>query len=198
MDLIKQVGYMGFEVSQLQEWETFATDILGLTKTDETPQGFNLALDQYKRRFYLTHGPADDVSFIGFEVENEFALNQLAEHLSANKIKVTGASSDILTKRMVKGLISCQDPCGVPLEFYYGPEKNENPPSSAKVASGFVGDQQGFGHVVVTCHKPEENHEFYLNTRGFKLSDKIHLDFGHVKFDITFTPLNNSTLSLFK
>ena len=97
---------------------------------------------------------------------------------------------------MVEGLITCTDPCGVPLEFYYGAQKSDSAPQSAKVKSGFVADELGFGHVVVTCSKPEENHTFYLDTLGFKLSDKIHLDFGHVKFDITFTHMNSRHHSL--
>ena len=190
MSLVKQIGYIGFEVSDLKAWEEFSSDVLGLMVVGETKKGFNLKLDSNDHRIFVTEGPCDDVFVIGFEVDDEDALRALSVKLAENDVPVEWGQKKDFIERGVKNLIRCKDPSGVPLEFYYGPSKNAVSFASKHLKEGFVAEDQGFGHVVVSCLDQEATKKFYMDTLGFLLSDTICLDFGRVKFDITFTHIN--------
>ena len=196
MSLIKQIGYIAFEVSDLNIWEKFSTKVLGLVKSETTKDGFNLRIDQYQRRFFIEKGKADDVTAIGFEVEDEEALNNLQAQLNAADFEGVQGTPQEIKNRGVTNLIKYCDPSGVPLEFYYGAVLAETSFKSDLVEDGFVADQLGFGHVVVSCHNHQASQKFYLDTLGFKLSDTMHLKFGPKEFKITFTHVNKRHHSL--
>lgn len=190
MSLVKQISYLAIEASDLAAWRVFATEVLGLTLSSETPSGFNLRLDRYQNRFFLTAGPSDDVTAIGFEVADEGDLMSLKARLEEAGTTVQWGSDALKSSRGVKNLICCQDPSGVPLEFSYGPALATTPFHSPKVPAGFLADDQGFGHVVISCKSQEADRAFYLDTLGFRLSDTMHLKFGPMEFQITFTHIN--------
>ena len=65
---VTQLGYWGFEVSDLAAWETFATDVLGLAvAARQEDGGLRLRLDEHSWRIALEPGPADDLAYVGFE-----------------------------------------------------------------------------------------------------------------------------------
>ncbi|MGD8826752.1 MAG: 2,3-dihydroxybiphenyl 1,2-dioxygenase, partial [Myxococcales bacterium] len=69
MSTVKQLGYLAFEVADLDAWEAFATQILGLEVVDRRgKQGFSLRMDGHRQRFFVDGGPADDLTAIGWEV----------------------------------------------------------------------------------------------------------------------------------
>jgi 4,5:9,10-diseco-3-hydroxy-5,9,17-trioxoandrosta-1(10),2-diene-4-oate hydrolase len=190
MGLVKQIGYLGFQVSDVASWEAFTTGVLGLVKSETTATGFNLRMDEYQQRFFVTQGDADDVTFIGFDVTDEASLMQLQHRLRQANVSVVAGSASDIASRGVSNLIRCVDPSGVPLEFYYGLARAERPFQSAVVADGFVAGDLGFGHVVVSCSDPAASEAFYLQTLGFKLSDTIVLAFGDREIRIVFTHIN--------
>ena len=112
-----------------------------------------------------------------------------------NEIKTSFGDEALLAKRGVKKILKCVDPSGIPLEFYHTPNLSEKN-YAGPIKNGFVADDQGFGHVVVSCHDQDANSRFYLDILGFKLSDTIKLDFGRMKFNIIFTHINSRHHSL--
>lgn len=51
MASVSQLGYLGLNVSNLEEWAQFATELLGLEIVDKTSQGFYMRMDEYHHRF---------------------------------------------------------------------------------------------------------------------------------------------------
>ena len=85
---------------------------------------------------------------------------------------------------------------GNPIEIFYGPKMAAEPFVSEVVPSGFVADEQGFGHVVIVSKDDEEHEEFYATMFGFKLSDYIRCEyFGH-QINVTFMHANSRHHSL--
>jgi len=83
------LGYLGFEVSSLDDWERLSTEILGLGVARRlTGGGFTLRMDGRAERFFVEPGALDDVSVIGWDVESEAALAVLAERVAASGIDV--------------------------------------------------------------------------------------------------------------
>jgi 2,3-dihydroxybiphenyl 1,2-dioxygenase len=191
MSTVQQLGYLAFEVADLKAWEPFATHILGLQLVDRRgDQGFSLRMDGHRQRFFIEHGPADDLAAIGWEVEGASALKEIHRRLSAAGHQVTEGSQEEASRRHVAALIRFDDPAGNPNEVYYGPTLAEEPFVSEVVTSGFVADEQGLGHVVVLSRDQAEHEEFYAKMLGLKLSDYIRCEyFGH-EIDVAFMHAN--------
>jgi len=191
MSAVKQLGYLVFEVSDLAAWEAFGTNILGLGLVDQRDDtGFSLRMDGYRQRFFIERGSADDLAAIGWEVEGPAELEEFARRFEDAGHQVSQGTADEAARRNVEALIRVNDPAGNPNEVFYGPKKAAEPFESEVVRTGFVADEQGFGHVVVAAKDQDEHEAFYAQMFGLKLSDYIRCEyFGH-KIDVTFMHAN--------
>lgn len=185
------LGYLGFEVASVADWERFSTEILGLHVARRLPGGgFTLRMDGYAERLFAEPGPSDDVSVIGWEVENERALTELADGVRAAGIDVTRGSADEARHRRVVALVKFRDPAGIPTELFSGPERAPEPFRSTLVRSGFVAEERGLGHVVVTAKSKEDSARFYTEVLGFRLSDHIRCEYFGFEVDLSFFHAN--------
>lgn len=177
MTTVSRLGYLGFEVSDLPAWERFAVDILGLVVSERRADGsLALRMDDQAQRIVLSPGTRDDLVYAGFEVENETALQQLSERLIKAGFATTKASSEVARARRVSCLHQLEDPTGVPVELFCGPERSTEPFRSPLVPSGFVTDNEGLGHVVLGTTDPHAMEQFYCELLGMRLSDRIEAE----------------------
>ena len=179
---VTQLGYVGISASNLEEWEHFATEILGLESNGIDSDGnLTLRMDEYSHRFIVSPGGKDDVEFVGFQVTDEPALHQIAEQLRQAGVEVTVGTGDEAKSRRVEGFIKFEDPDGTPTEVYYGPPISfDRPFNSPKAVSGFVTGDQGLGHVVYYVEDLDRAIKFYRDVLGMKISDFIrNLAFFH-------------------
>ena len=84
---IAALGYLEFEVSDLDKWEKFATQVLGVAM-DRTVGGATLRWDERAVRVFLHEGPLDDLSALGFECADEDELADTVSSLRAGGIDV--------------------------------------------------------------------------------------------------------------
>lgn len=188
---VLQLGYLGFETAAPDAWETFATNVLGLALGRRFENGgFTLRMDSYAARFFVDAGPAEDVSVIGWEVENETALQEIGRRVQACGHDVISGSAAEIAHRGVSGLVKFRDPAGTPSELYYGAERAPEPFRSELVLSRFVAEGQGLGHAVVTSKNKAESVAFYRDVLGFRLSDDIVCQYYGHDVDISFFHAN--------
>ena len=175
MASITQLGYIGISVSNIEEWEHFATEVLGLQSNGVGDDGnLTLRMDEYSQRFVLSPGGKDDIDYVGFQVTDEPALQEMAEQLRQAGVEVTMGTSDEAKARKVEGLIKFDDPGGTPTEVYYGPPISfDRPFNSPRAISGFVTGEQGLGHVVYHVENLDRAVAFYRDVLGMKISDFI-------------------------
>ena len=181
-----RLGYLGFEVRDLAVWEPFAVDVLGLAVASRGEGTLDLRCDDRAARFFLTQGPADDVAFFGWEVDDDAALDALATRLGGSGVEVRAGTDEEARRRGVRRLLKLQDPSGHPLEIFHGASRATSPFASAHVISSFVTGNQGLGHVVISANEPERSMAFYRDLLGFRLSDRIACDIHGYAVDITF------------
>lgn len=196
---IGQLGYLGFEVTDLAAWETFATQVLGLGVAARRGDGaLTLRMDGHQHRFFVEPGKADDVAFIGWECASEAALAAVVARLTAAGVAVREGTGEERAARQVAQLVKLRDPSGIPLELYCGPAlaPADAPFQSAVVRSGFVGDSQGLGHCVISAENQEESLRFYRELLGFRLSDRIVAEIHGYHADLTFLHANRRHHSL--
>jgi 2,3-dihydroxybiphenyl 1,2-dioxygenase len=194
---IDQLGYLGFEVSDIAAWETFATQVLGLAVVDRKPDGaFALRMDGHHRRFVITPGKADDLTVIGWQVRDEKALAELTARLRKAGVEVMECSAEKAAERLVSKLVELRDPSGLPLEIYCGPTLASEPFESKVVRSGFVADELGLGHLVISSGDFEVTRSFYCDLLSFRLSDRVVADVHGYKADLSFFHTNGRHHSL--
>ncbi len=169
------LGYLGFGVSDLTAWESFATDVLGLTVGRTLPDGMTLRLDDRAERLHL-HTGDDDLAFIGFDCGDAAGLEAVAARLSDAGVVLT-EDADLAAARRVRRLLRCEDPDGLPVELFFGPAMADTPFSSPRVASGFVADDLGLGHIVLSSRDTGASWRFYVDLLDFRLSDHIVCEF---------------------
>jgi 2,3-dihydroxybiphenyl 1,2-dioxygenase len=178
-------------VSALDRWEAFALGVLGLELGRKLPSGgFSLRTDSYAQRIFVDPGASDDVSVIGWEVADEGALAAVARQVESAGIAVEAGTREEAAARGVAALVKFVDPAGIPSELFFGAERAATPFHSELVRSGFVAEERGLGHAVVSAKSKEESTRFYQTALGFRLSDHIRCEyFGHA-VDLSFFHAN--------
>jgi len=180
MASVSQLGYLGLNVSDVGEWERFASELLGLQVVGSTPQGFFMRMDEYHHRFIVRQGGEDDVAFIGWEVADQRALRELADQLKNDGIEAAAGSAEEAKTRGVLEFIKFNDPSGIPSEAYFGPLMNFNEPfKSPRPLSGFQTGTMGLGHIVIRVDDSAGSLHFYRDVLGMRVSDFIELPMGH-------------------
>ena len=187
---VLQLGYLGFEVSDLGAWEAFATSVLGVTVAGRGDGALSLRLDGHAHRIFLAAGPADDLAFVGWQLDGAGAFEGMLERLRRAGVDVTLGSADDAARRHVARLARFRDPGGIATEIFHGPEVAAEPFRSAQVTSGFVADERGLGHVVIAARSQGETRAFYCGVLGFRLSDRIVADIHGYHADMLFLHTN--------
>jgi biphenyl-2,3-diol 1,2-dioxygenase len=177
MVAISRLGYLGFEVGDVAAWERFAVDALGLLVSGRGPDGsVAFRIDDQAQRIVVHPGSRDDLAYAGFEVHDEATLGRLSDELAKAGFPTSDAGGDVARARRVKRVIRVEDPNGVPIELFHGPERAAGSFRSALVPSGFVTGDEGLGHVVLAAMDPQATERFYCELLGMRLSDRIDVE----------------------
>lgn len=189
---ITQLGYLGLGVSDLSRWETFATEILGLSVSERLDDGgLYLRMDDYHHRFILHPDDADDVLYVGWQVPTAGDLDELEAALQAKGVRTERGTSDELNIRRVVDLIKFEDPARAHLEAFYGPQVQPASPLSSDRADGsFNAGDLGLGHIVLAVSDLDKAVAFYRDALGMRISDLMELGAGEQKFHIAFFHCN--------
>lgn len=177
---VTQLGYLGFEVSDMAAWGRFAADLLGLEQAGTDPDGAQfLRMDENHHRIALHPGASDDLSYAGWEAPDEAALRAIAERLASQDVEVTWGTPAEARARRVLGLIKLRDPSGVATEVCCGPlVLADKPFRSPRAIDGFLAGKFGLGHIVLNVDDYEASLRFYREGLGLKITDYIEFDMG--------------------
>jgi 2,3-dihydroxybiphenyl 1,2-dioxygenase len=190
---VTQLGYLGLSVSNVDEWERFATQILGLQANGREADGsLFLRMDENHHRFIVHPTGKDDLAYIGWEVATEEALQAMAAQLTAAGVAVQPGSPEDAEARRVAGLIKFADPSGIASEIFYGPLVTfDKPFQSPRPISGFKTGEQGLGHFVVWVDDFDRSLRFYRDVLGMRISDFVKFSPApNVKLNIAFFHCN--------
>jgi biphenyl-2,3-diol 1,2-dioxygenase len=190
---VHELGYLGFEVSNLPAWEGFASDVLGLEvlAAPDAADGKKrrlLRADAAVQRFILTEGPADDCAFAGWGVDD---VEEFGRKLDALGLEWSPGSKEELALRGVDAMLHFRDPDGNRHEVFSGQRKASTPFVSPKVVSGFVTGDAGLGHAVYQAADYPAAVEFAQKVLGLRISDYIDVTVAPgVTFEVAFFHAN--------
>jgi biphenyl-2,3-diol 1,2-dioxygenase len=179
-ELITELGYLGFEVSDLARWDHFAANVLGLG-LQPGPAGTGgkatrlLRMDEARYRFILTEGPADDCAFAGWRAADAPAVDAFGQRLRSLGLKWTWGSDEELALRGVQCMLHFQDPEGNRHEVYCGPQPATSSFTSELVREGFVTGAGGLGHIVYEASDYPGVVAFAQQVLGLRVSDRIDM-----------------------
>jgi 2,3-dihydroxybiphenyl 1,2-dioxygenase len=180
---IKSLGYAGIFATDISEWQSFATSILGM-QVQSTASGLALRIDDAAQRLLVHADDREGLTYLGWEVENEAALQSAARHLESHGIRVHRPQPDEVESRHVVDMLWFQDPLGNRVELFHGLAKADRPFEPARPSGGFRTGALGLGHAVLTVPRIDDALPFYRDVLGFKLSDyalrPFHAVFLHV------------------
>ncbi|MFE4617233.1 VOC family protein [Streptomyces sp. NPDC056747] len=172
---IRALGYLRLETTDLDAWRRYALDVLGMVQaTGTTDDTLLLRVDDRAYRIAIQAGEGDRLLAAGWEVANAAALAEAAAELEAAGVAVKAADDAELAERRVQGLIHLTDPCGNPLEIYWG-QAQDHTPLGTPYGNRFVTGDLGLGHVVLPVPDIETALDFYENLLGFQLRDSMKL-----------------------
>ena len=188
MSAVQQLAYLGFEVSDLDAWAHFGSQVLGMEVVDRQPDGgFKLRMDRRAWRIAIHPGTADDLAYVGWQVEDTLPF---IEALGAREVEVIWGEAELKDQRQVESLCFFTDPAGVRTELVTGPASILNAFESPVLHSHFVADDLGLGHVVLTANSKAESKGFYESVLGFRLSDTIVTRYFGYDIDMDFFHAN--------
>lgn len=171
---LSNLAYIVLEVSDLQRWEDFAVNIIGMQAGARGDGTLDLRVDDYPWRIRLESGGADDLTVAGWALDDEAALLTYVERVRAAGGDVRRAGDDLARSRGVPALYVLDDPIGFRHEFFYGRAAADTPFASAVLTGpGFRTGDLGLGHILPVAKDYAASKRFYTEVMGLRLSDII-------------------------
>lgn len=181
---LRSLGYIGVRSARPDDWDGFATRLLGMQQVDRGGGARAFRMDDRKQRLVVETG-TDGLGFLGWEVAEAAALDALAARLDAAGVPVERGTSALAAQRHVAGLIVFSDPAGNRLEAFHGAAAADTPFDPGRPISGFRTGPLGMGHAVLHTPDAEALLPFYRDLLGFRVSD-----FGRAPYPLFFFHLN--------
>ncbi|MBO2443036.1 VOC family protein [Actinomadura nitritigenes] len=172
---VKELAYVVYEASSLDDWEHFGVSLLGMQLAEKSADAIALRTDRKAHRWLVRRGPADDLVASGYEVADGAALDALIERLAAAGVEVAEGDADLAASRAVDRIAVTADPMGNRVELVTGFADAPTPFHSDALLGGFVTGAGGAGHhVLLSKGVARETYlEFYEGLLGFRISDRI-------------------------
>ena len=168
---VTELGYIGIEVSNVDEWKNFATRILGMELADDgEPDRCYLRMDYWHHRITLHAGAGDDLLYLGFRVAGGEEFREMQRQLADAGVEYRVGSEQEAAERHVLEVLKLNDPGGNPVEIFHGPEVQYSKPfhPGRPMHGRFKTGTGGLGHCIIREPHPAAAHAFYslLGMRG--------------------------------
>ena len=182
---LRSLGYIGVRSSRPDEWDGFATKLLGMQQVDRGGGGVRAFRMDDRQQRLMVEGGADGLAFLGWEVADAAALDALAARLDAAGVAVERGTGALAAQRHVSDLILFRDPAGNLLEAFHGAAVADTPFVPGRPISGFRTGPLGMGHAVLHTPDTDALLPFYRDLLGFRVSD-----FSRAPYPLHFFHLN--------
>lgn len=170
MSVVTELGYVGLDVSDLDAWKTFATEVAGMEWVDGAGgDRAYLRMDAWHHRIALHKNGNDDLAYLGLRAADELSLEAIAGRLASHGIAYQVATEAEADERHVMGLIRTQSPGGIPIEIFWGPQVDTHLPfhPGRRMFGRFRTGNAGLGHIALREMDGPAAYKFY-RLLGFK------------------------------
>ena len=183
------LGYIIVETERFADWRRFGHDAIGIDVDDAGPDVLRFRLDDNQCRFLLRRGPAEDVTALGWQVDDHHTYDEILARVTRHGVPVVEGTAEEARLRGVERLVRFPGPNGLTQELFTRPRTADVPLDMA-VRGGFVTGEAGIGHVAVTSTKPHQMRGYYDTVFDARLTDFIDETISGLKFKIRFLRVN--------
>lgn len=181
------LGYLAVETERFADWRRFGRDAIGMHLDDLDTDAMRFRLDEQQCRFLLRRGPAEDVTALGWQIDDHETFDEILRRVHRCGVPVTVGSDEEAALRGVERLMRIPGPNGLAQELYTQAHVSGDLTVAGK---GFVTGEFGLGHVAVTSTKPHQVRGYYNTLLDARLSDFIDETMSGVKVKIRFLRVN--------
>lgn len=183
------LGYVVIETEKFSDWRRFGRDAIGMHLDDALPDVLRFRLDDHECRFLLQRGPAEDVTALGWQLDDHATFDDIVARVVNRGVPVTQGSAEETALRGVERLVRFPGPNGLAQEIFTRACPAVTP-LRMTAHGGFVTGAGGMGHVAIATKKPHQMHGYYHTVFDARLSDYIDETISGVKFKIRFLRVN--------
>ena len=177
MSKIKGLGYIGCEVTDFDAWDSLLDTVYGLERRADSGESLrHYRMDDNHHRLALHKSNSNKLKYIGWEVEFQGDLDNLAAELSDKGIAVEAGSAALREERAVMDLFVVSGPDDIRLEIFFGPVQDCKPFTPKRGMEGYNTGDLGMGHIVLATADRPASVKWYEDNLGFRLSDHIFWD----------------------
>ena len=173
MTSVTELAYIGVEAGDLDAWERFGVELMGMQQAGRTDDVLALRMDDKAHRWIIVRGDADDLAFTGFACATETDLDEIVAGLRAVGTEVVEGDADLAAARKVDRIVVTTDPVGNRVELIVGLADADTPFRSEKLLSHFVTGDGGAGHEFLMERGDRKEILDWYGILGFKITDFI-------------------------
>ena len=189
------LGYMVIETDKFAEWRRFGRDAIGMHLDETLPDVMRFRLDDNECRFLLQRGPAEDVTTLGWQLDDHASFDEVVSRVTRHGVPVTEGTDEEVGLRGVERLVRFPGPNGLAQEVFTRATVSHTPLDMC-TAGGFVTGEGGIGHVAIASKKPHQMRGYYDTVFDARLSDYIDETMSGLKVKIRFLRVNERHHSL--
>jgi len=183
------LGYVVIETQKFSDWRRFGRDAIGMHLDEGAPDAMRFRLDDNECRFLLQRGPAEDVTALGWQLDDHETFDTVVARVKCHGVPVTEGTDEEAALRGVERLVRFPGPNGLAQEVFTRARTGAAPLHMA-TGGGFVTGAAGMGHVAVTTAKPHQVRGYYNAVLDARLTDYIDETISGLKFKIRFLRVN--------
>jgi 2,3-dihydroxybiphenyl 1,2-dioxygenase len=183
------LGYVVVDTEKFADWRRFGRDAIGMHLDETLPDAMRFRLDDHQCRFLVRRGSAEDVTALGWQVDDHRTFDEILARLTRHGVPVANGTVEEAQLRGVERLVRFPGPNGLTQEIFTCPHLDDAPLNMA-VSGGFVTGEAGIGHVAVTSTKPHQMRGYYDAVFDARLTDYIDETISGLKFKIRFLRVN--------
>ena len=183
------LGYIVIETDKFADWRRFGRDAIGMHLDETLPDVMRFRLDDNECRFLLQRGPAEDVTALGWQLDNHCTFDEILTRVTRHGVPIIEGTAEEAALRGVERLVRFPGPNGLAQEIFTRARPG-SVPLDMRVGGGFVTGEAGMGHVAITSKKPHQMRGYYNTVFDARLSDYIDETISGVKLKIRFLRVN--------
>ena len=183
------LGYVVIETEKFDDWRRFGRDAVGMHLDDSLADTVRFRLDDNECRFLLRRGPAEDVTALGWHLDDHDTFDEVVARVTRHGVPMAEGTTEDVALRGVERLVRFPGPNGLAQEVFTRARPGVG---ALKMANrgGFVTGESGLGHVAITSKKPHQMHGYYNTVFDARLTDYIDETISGLKFKIRFLRVN--------
>ena len=171
MSEIRALSYFVAQIGNVQKWQRYAEDVLGMMTSPAPGGGLYIKMDDRPFRMLIVEGAEDRYLASGWALASKPAFDAMLAKLDAKGVEYQLADPAFCAQRKVNQAALLQDPAGNRHELTWGYLSDCEPFISPQGVPGFLTGDMGVGHTVLPAPNFDACADFYRDVLGFETSD---------------------------